>query len=434
MDKTRPRIPVLFLMLAVSIGFEKPATASTDTAGWIRQFGTPTADEAQGVQLDQVGNAFVVGWTSGSLPGQASSGTVDAFLRKFDPDGNVLWTDQFGSWESDFARAVAVDESGNPFVVGETQGSLPGHRSAGGRDVFIAKYDPDGNVVWRQQFGGGGGEGAAAVALNRDGEAYVVGLTGAALPGQTPVRGFDAFIRLYDRDGQERWTRQFGSSADDFARGVAVDPAGNAFVVGSTEGALPDQASAGGSDVFIREYDGVGNELWTRQFGSAADDYGVSVAVGPAGHPTVSGSTDGSLPGQSSAGGTEAFLRRFSSAGSAVWTHQFGTGSADEGWGVAVDAAGDTYVVGTTEPSSPLQTTPPKTHCFVRKYDAAGKERWANQFGSEDVDLAFSVSIDPAGHAYVAGSTKGNFAGQKSHGQRDAYLLKLGRTGQIVTD
>src|SRR5206468_1840643 len=134
---------------------------------------------------------------------------------------------------------IAVDGPGNAYVVGETEGTLPGQHSAGGRDAFIRKYDSEGHELWTRQFGGGGGEAAAGVALNADGDTYVVGASGAALPGQTSAGGFDAFIGKYDRDGHELWTRQFGSSADDFARGVAVDPSGNVVVVGSTEGALP---------------------------------------------------------------------------------------------------------------------------------------------------------------------------------------------------
>jgi hypothetical protein len=154
----------------------------------------------------------------------------------------------------------------------------------------------------------------------------------------------------------------------------------------------------------------------------------VAVAIDRLGDPTVVGSTDGALPGESSAGGTEAFLRRFDPAGTARWTHQFGTGPADEGWGVAVDEASNTYVVGTTEPRSLAQTAPAKTHCFARKYGAAGQELWVKFFGTEDTDLAFSVAVDQNGHLYVAGSTKGTLAGQASHGERDAYLMRFAST------
>ena len=117
--------------------------------------------------------------------------------------------------------------------------------------------------------------------------------------------------------------------------------------------------------------------------------------------------------------------RRFDPAGTPRWTHQFGTGSADEGWGVAVDSAGNTYVVGTTEPRSLGQTAPGKTDCFARKYGPAGEELWVKQFGTEDTDLAFSVAVDESGHPYLAGSTKGALPGQAPQGERDAYLMRF---------
>ena len=424
MDRTRPCGPALLAVLTGWIALAGPP-ASAATAAWSRQFGTRQADEALAVALDRSGNAYVAGWTFGTLPGQTSAGTVDAFVRKVDPEGNELWTRQFGSWESDFARSVAIGPSGDVYVVGETNGTLPGQRSAGGRDAFLRRYDPEGSERWTRQFGGRGGEVATGVAVDGAGEAYVVGTTAAALPGQRWAGDYDAFIGKYDGAGRELWTRQFGSVAGDGARGIALDPAGRPTLVGSTEGSLVDQRSAGGFDAFIRQYDTSGEHMWTRQFGTPADDYGVAVAVDRLGDPTVVGSTDGALSGESSGGGTEAFLRRFDSAGTPRWTHQFGTGSADEGWGVAVDGAGDTYVVGTTQPRSLTQTTPAKTHCFARKYGVAGQELWAEAFGTDDTDLAFSVAVDQSGHLSVAGSTKGTLSGQKSHGERDAYLTRL---------
>lgn len=378
MDRTRPRGPALLLALALSVGFEGPALASPGTSAWTRQFGTRRADEAQAVALDGSGNAYVVGWTFGTLPGQAPAGTVDAFVRKVDSKGNELWTRQFGSWDSDFARSVAVGPSGDAYVVGETEGTLPAQHSSGGRD---------------------------------------------------------AFIRRYDRDGTVRWTRQFGGPGGDGATGVAVDAAGDAYVVGTTAASLPGQTWAGDYDAFIRKYDVTGDELWTRQFGSPADDYGVAVGLDRLGNPTVVGSTDGTLPGETSAGGTEAFLRRFDPTGTPLWTHQFGTGSADEGWGVAIDQTGNTYVVGTTEPRGSLtQTAPAKTHCFARKYGAGGEELWMKLFGTDDTDLAFSVAVDESGHPYLAGSTKGILAGQASRGERDAYLMRFASDSEAPND
>ncbi|MGH9035652.1 MAG: SBBP repeat-containing protein [Acidimicrobiia bacterium] len=401
-----------------------PAAASEGTAGWTRQFGTRVADEALGVALDPLGNAYAVGWTFGTLPGQRSEGTVDAFVRKYDATGHELWTHQFGSWERDFARAVATDPAGNAYVVGETWGTLPGQSSAGGYDAFVRKYDPAGNEIWTRQFGGGGGEGAWAVTVDPAGGAYVVGTTRAALPGQSSAGGFDAFVSRYDAAGNEVWTRQFGSQGDEGGRGVALDTLGNVLVVGSTDLALPGETSAGGFDAYLRQYDGAGREGWTRQFGSAADDFGVAVAVDAQGDAVVAGSADRALPGQTWAGGSDAFLRSFDAAGTTLWTNQFGTDSSDVAWGVAIDRAGQTHVVGSTERELPGQRAAGGSDIFVRRY-AGGEEMWTRQLGTQETDIAFAVAVDDAG-PWLVGSTRGPLQGQGSAGDRDAYLMKIG--------
>jgi hypothetical protein len=388
-----------------------PAGASE---GWSRQFGTAGADEALGVALDPAGNAYVAGWTLGTLPGQSSAGTVDAFVRKYDPLGNELWTRQFGSWERDFARAVATDSAGNAYVVGETHGVLPGQASGGGYDAFVRKYDPAGNELWTRQAGGGGGEAAWDVAAGPGGDAYLVGTTAAAFPGQASAGGFDAFVARYSPDGSDVWTRQFGGPGGEGARGVALDPAGNVLVVGNTDLALPGERSAGGFDAFVAQYDAAGQELWTRQFGGEGDDYGVAVASGASGQPWVVGSTEAALPGQTPAGGTDAFLTHFDAAGTSLWTHQFGTSSADEGWDVAVDATGDVSVAGAGG-----------SDVFLRRYGADGAERSTRQFGTPDTDVAYSLALEPAGRPRVVGSTRGALPGQASAGDRDAFVVQV---------
>jgi hypothetical protein len=415
------------VMLAAGVLLSPPATVLGETAGWTRQFGTTGADRAEGVALDEAGDVYVAGWTMGTLPGQTSAGTLDAFVRRYDPAGGEVWTRQFGSWERDFARAVATDGAGSVYVVGETYGVLPGQAPAGGFDAFVRKYDPAGGEVWTRQFGGGGGEGAWGVAVDDRGAAYVVGSTGGALPGQASAGGFDAFVRKYDPDGHALWTRQFGSPRFDGARGVAFDPMGNVVVVGNTAGDLPGQGSAGGIDAFIRRYDPEGSELWTHQFGALADDFGVAVAVDRTGRASVVGTTDDVLPGQAAAGSTDVFLSAYDRAGQPGWTRQFGTTVVDDGFGIALDGGGNAYVAGNTDGTLPGQTSAGKGDVFVRRYDPYGDAIWTLQFGSPDWDSAGGIAIDRAGALYVVGETSAALPGQVSAGQRDAFVVKITR-------
>src|SRR5262245_7281702 len=156
------------------------------------------------------------------------------------------------------------------------------------------------------------------------------------------------------------WTSQFGSSGSDYANGVAVDAAG-IYVVGYSSGvmpsgSLPANTNKGGYDPFVSKFTSAGAMAWTSQFGSSSgSDYANGVAVDASG-VYVAGRTSGTLPGQTSAGGVDALVRKFDSAGSVVWTRQFGSSGSDYANGVAANAAG-VYVAGYTTDAVPGQTS-----------------------------------------------------------------------------
>ncbi len=164
---------------------------------WTRQFGSRHDDWATSMALDQRGNILVSGYTKGSLPGQAHYGRRDAFVRKYDSEGNELWTRQFGSSESDFATSIAVDESGNVLVAGSTEGSLPGQTNAGLSDAFVHQFDSNGNELFTQQFGSSNDDIVRAIAVDESGNVLAAGFTKGSLPGQTHAGDADAFVRKY---------------------------------------------------------------------------------------------------------------------------------------------------------------------------------------------------------------------------------------------
>jgi hypothetical protein len=424
----RSVVTVLTLVTVMTLtGMIGPVPAYGDDGVWTRQFGTSGLDEVKSVAVDGAGATFVAGETFGTLPGQTPGGTLDAFIRKYDSSGRQeLWTRQFGAWERDIAWGVALDRLGSAYVVGQTEGTLPAQHSAGGLDAFIRKYDSSGTELWTRQFGGGGADIASGVAVGRDGDVYVVGTTSSVLPGQAAAGSFDAFIRRYNEAGDEVWTRQFGTSPGDNARRVAVNPDGQVLVVGSTEGVLPGQNSAGGFDVFVSMVQADGRQLWTRQFGSGGDDYGVAIGIDLLGNISVAGSADQALPGQTS--GT-TFLRHFDVGGSVLWTDQFGTGESDDAWDVAVDSDGAAYLAGTTEHVLPSQKSAGRIDAFVRKYSLDGRNMWTRQFGTPDDDNALTVALSAKG-LLVAGSTRGKLADDAAAGGLDAYVMHLTPPGR----
>jgi hypothetical protein len=284
---------------------------------------------------------YVAGWTLGTLPGQTRTGGTDAFVRKYDFAGTAVWTRQFGTSAEEQVWAISVDATG-VYVAGATYGTLPGQTRAGGFDAFVRKYDSAGSAVWTRQFGTSAEDVGIAISVGARG-VYVAGRTAGTFPGQTSAGWGDAFVRKYDSAGTAVWTRQFGTSADDSAQAISVDATG-VYMAGTTTGTFPGQTSAGSLDVFVRKYDFAGTAVWTRQFGTSAGDYAEAISVDATG-VYVAGGTYGTLPGQTSAGGFDAFVRKYDSAGTAVWTRQFGTSAGDGAEAISVDATG-VYVAG----------------------------------------------------------------------------------------
>lgn len=307
---------------------------------WTDQFGTSDFERIEGLAVDATG-VYAAGWTRATLPGQQSSGLEDAFVRKYDPDGRVLWTTQFGSAAVDEALGIAADGSA-VYVVGVTQGTLADGGRGGATDIFVRKLDRDGTVLWTTELGGAGPDTGKGIAV-RDGALYVVGCTGWFCGS---FNAADAYVaRLRADDGSLDWERSFGAPfVQDEASGVAADATG-IYVAGWTQGTLPAQTSAGFLDGYVRKYSADGAEAWTRQFGSSSDErvHGVAARGGVV---YTAGVTGGALPGRVSVGFDDVFVQALDGgSGGDQWTLQFG--SRDFETGRAITALSDQlYVAG----------------------------------------------------------------------------------------
>jgi hypothetical protein len=302
------RITLAFLIMAsFTLAIANIHFADAQRIEFILQFGTPEEDSATialDVSSDQSGNVYVVGITTGTLPDQTSEGGQDAFIRKYDSDGDEIWTRQFGTSDDDSAQGVSVDSSsGDVYVVGNTRGTLPDQTSEGGQDAFIRKYDSDGDEIWTQQFGTSEFDVAQGVSTDSSGDAYVAGSTSGTFPDQTGEEYvFAAFIRKYDSDGDEIWTRQFEIGEGLLGRGVSTDSSGGVYLAG---------IQAESAFAFVQKYNLDGDEIWTRQFDTASSEDNVhGVSADSSGGVYVVGDTEGTFPGQTQVGFTDAFLAK----------------------------------------------------------------------------------------------------------------------------
>ena len=202
---------------------------------WAIEAGSRLNDAGTAIAVDESGNCYVTGSFAGvadfSGTNLTSFGGTDIYVAKYSAVGALQWVRQAGGVVDDVGRAVAVDSSGNCYVVGDFGWSSGGTAnfgntnvvSAGGTDVFVAKYNPNGDVEWARTYGGGGFDRGNGIAADLQGKVWITGQSGDG-------NGL-AFVVKYSSAGIVQWAQRGGG---DYAAGVAIatDKSGNSFVTG----------------------------------------------------------------------------------------------------------------------------------------------------------------------------------------------------------
>lgn len=401
-------------------------TWSFGTAPWTRQFGTPGIDAVTAVVVDVAGNVYVVGSTVGALDGGTNLGLNDAFVTKYGVNGVRQWTRQFGTIANDYATGIARDPSGNVVISGYTSGDFDGP-NAGGTDVFIAKYDANGTATYKDQFGTIADDFGHGVAVDPNGNIFVAGTTRGDLDGTSPG-GYDLFVAKYDGGGRA-WIRQLGTTVDEFGSEPATDPSGNVYVTGYTFGGLDGNTNVGMSDMVLVKYNASGVKQWTRQLGSASFDSGNAVAIDASGYIYVVGEASADFDGNTSAGGQDVVLAKYTDTGVKHFTRQLGTTTNDVGYGITTDPSGNVYVTGNSSGGLDGNTSAGGQDVVVVKYALNGVKQWTRQVGTAVADGGTGIAVSGA-ELVVVGGTAGALDGNTSSGGYDGVIVKYQQDGR----
>jgi hypothetical protein len=276
--------------------------------------------EGGGIAVDADGNIYVAGGTGGGLDDNTLMGTDDFFLAKYDATGSKVWVKQMGAAGAPtWGTGVATDADGNIYVTGFTEGGLDGNARMGLNDVFLAKYDAAGSKRWVKQMGAAGVWAMSrGIATDPAGNVFLAGYTGGARLDGTPSTGAsDLFVVKYDNEGNKVYTQQMGAADKDTeGNGIATDADGNVYVTGHTEGALDGNALTGTNDLFLAKYDAVGTKVYVRQMGAAdKDTRGNGIATDADGNVYVTGYTEGALDGNPLTGVGDVFVVKYDNEG-----------------------------------------------------------------------------------------------------------------------
>jgi hypothetical protein len=425
--------------------------------------GSAGLDQGFGIAVDASGAAYVTGRADSSEsdsfpvtagPDPTFNGGSDAFVAKVSADGSSLvYAGYIGGASFDFGFGIAVDGEGNAYVTGQTQSNQltfpvtvgPDTSFNGFVDAFVAKVNATGTALdYAGYIGGTGNDSGRGIAVDSEGNAYVVGNTTSSQTSFPVAFGpdltfnglTDAFVAKVNSAGTALvYAGYIGGSSNDFGLGIAVDGSGNAYVVGQTQSnetsfpvAIgPDLTYNGGFDAFVAKVNVGGTALdYAGYIGGEANDLGFGVAVDAAGNAYVTGSTASSAfpatvgPYLAPNGLDDAFVAKVKADGTALEYAGFIGGSGnDSGRGIAVDSLGNAYFTGTTlsdETTFPVIGGPDLTYngsedAFVAKVNASGTALdYAGYIGGAGSDIGVGIAVDGFGDAFVTGSTNSSEA------------------------
>jgi hypothetical protein len=383
---TMKRLCLLLIVSAFVFGLVEPSKTEGATGPWNTFLGSSGIDEGHAIAVDDSGNVYVVGTSGGNWgsPVNAHSDLNDAFVAKLDGSGNLLWNTFMGSSNQDYGYAVAVDGSSNVYVVGYSSATWdsPENGHAGGSDAFAAKLNSSGTRLWHTFMGCSATDYGYGVAVDEDGNVYATGYSGNNWG--TPVNpyegSYDAFAAKFNGAGTRLWHTFMGAAAYDYGRGIAVDEIGNVYIAGTS----------------------------ARTWGTP-----------------VNGHAGGNNP--------DAFTAKLNSTGVRLWHTFMGSTASDFGYAVALDGSGNIYLAGTSPESwgVPVDIHSGGNDAVVVKLAGSGTRLWHTFMGCSGVDYGYALMVAAGGNVHVAGYSNATWGSpENAHaGASDAFAAMLNSGG-----
>jgi len=357
--------------------------------------GGASDDWGNSVALTPDGGYIVTGGTN-----SFGAGDSNLFLAKFNSFGDLIWAKTVGGVDWDKGYSVAPTFDGGYIVTGTSS------FGAGDYDLFLFKFDSSGDLIWARTVGGASYERGYSVAPTSDGGYVVTGNTDSIGAGWV-----DLFLGKFNSSGDLTWAKTVGGALWDYGYSVAPTFDGGYIVTGETR-----SFGAGISDLFLAKFNSSGDLTWAKTVGGTGREGGYSVAPTSDGGYIVTGWT-----GSFSAGSYDLFLAKFNSLGDLNWTKTVGGVDDDRGYSVAPTPEGGYIVTGFT-----YSFGAGHLDLFLVKFNSSGDLTWAKTVGGTRTDWGNSIAPTSDGGYIVTGVT-----GSLGAGRDDLFLGKFSSSGEI---
>jgi hypothetical protein len=451
--------------------------AQTPTWLWAKDAGGTNSEEGTAIAVDAIGNTYITGFfASLTCPFGTTSltnvGFNDIFIAKYDPASNLVWVKSAGGSGDDKPTGIAVDTSGNVYITGYFSSSTITFdtitfASNAGTDLFIAKYNSVGNVVWAKKAGGATGDFSNSIVVDASGNSLITGYFKSAsisfgsttlLNPYSTSGGSNYFIAKYNALGNPIWAKAANGGAV-IGNNIKTNNIGEIFVIGSFLGNVAfdtiSKTSNGSKDVFVTKYDTTGNAIWVKTFGGSNEDVGNAISTDLAGNSYITGYSKSismavgstTLSNNGSPNG-DVFIVKFDATGNIIWAKKAVGYSNDVGLAIAADATGNSYLsgyyngspitFGTITLNSAFSTTT-TGDLFVVKYNTAGTALWAKNLVASTGAKGNGIALDAANNCYLTGFYEDvtlqfdniTLTNAGNQGIRDIFVGKIGNTSTV---
>lgn len=416
-----------FLVFVIFILLNNLSFAEIPKAEWIARYngiGYGDGDDiSNAIAVDTSGNVYVTGSSDGL-------GTNEDYVTvKYDYNGNKLWVARYNGPGNgyDSAFAIAIDETGNVYVTGESSSSTTY------TDWATIKYDSNGNELWVARYNGPGGcyDRGNAIAIDQSGNVYVTGLSDCYS---------DITTIKYDTNGNQLWVARYSGwgNQDDMGNAIAIDETGNVYVTGESfndtmncttikydssgnqlwvatqsgrgnavvvdeNGNVFVAGAAGGAGLVVK-YDNGGNKLWERR----NNNLGIDMDIDRSGNIYTAGFIWGDAITHK-----DCITVKYDTNGNELWVARYDSPEHGDDYAraIVIDDVGNVYVTGTSGESGPNTE---KYNYITIKYDTSGNEMWVSKYDGtgNSWDVAKAVAVDFNGNVYVTGFSLDNGATQ----------------------
>jgi hypothetical protein len=283
---------------------------------WGRSISSSEIDFSAGVATDGALSVYVAGYSSGQFAPNPGGGGGDVFIRKFSANGDVTWTRQIGGPGGESATSMIVAPTGDVLVSGRTSGAFGGPNAGSPYDDgFVTRLSSTGTTLWTSQFGTARSDSPIDLAVTASGNIVTAGYSDFGV-------NYNAFLQAISPTGSPLWSKTLNAPGGVLGLSVDTDGSGNSIIIGEVSGGQQIVGSSETGAVFAAKYDGAGNQLWLRQFGSM-NDYTRDIAVDELGNSYIVGSE----------------FRKLDSAGNELWSTPMQAGAS-----ISLDAQGRVIV------------------------------------------------------------------------------------------